>query len=266
MKPTRLALRVLPLAFLLVAALPAQEPTGYTDTPRLPDSKWRVHDGERPQPRVVTPGAEVGKAPSDAVVLFDGKDLSAWVAAGGGGGKAGWKVEDGAMVVNGTGSIETREQFGDCQLHLEWAAPSPPEGDSQGRGNSGLFFMGRYEVQILDSFDNKTYPDGQAAAIYGQTPPLVNACRKPGEWQTYDVVFEAPRFERDQLVRPARVTVFHNGVLVHHAREILGGTAHRALATYAPHPPEGPIQLQDHGNPVRYRNVWVRRLKGYDEQ
>jgi hypothetical protein len=281
--PWRRALRIAAiLAFALAApafawrsprepALPAgtalqdgHAAPGYTDTPMLPGGKWHVHDPARPRPPVVTPGSvstqdEPGKPPSDAIVLFDGTDLSAWSS---GGGPAKWTVENGYAEVNGTGEIETRAAFGDCQLHLEWCAPHPPAGDGQGRGNSGLFFMGRYEVQILDSFENLTYPDGQAAALYGQTPPLVNACRKPGRWQSYDLVFEAPRFENGTLVKPARITVFHNGVLVHHAQEILGATAHRAVATYSPHAPELPLKIQDHGNPVRFRNVWVRPLRG----
>jgi hypothetical protein len=162
--------------------------------------------------------------------------------------------------VNGTGDIETREHFGDCQLHIEWCAPAEVHGESQGRGNSGVYFAGRYEVQILDSHGNPTYADGQAAAVYGQFPPQVNACRRPGEWQSYDIVFTAPRFEGDRLREPAHVTVFHNGVLVHHAQELLGAAGHRTLPRYTPHPPEGPLRLQDHGNPVRFRNVWIRRL------
>ncbi len=234
-----------------------EQPTvGYSDTPFLPDGKWRVHDVARPAPEVVTPG--LGSAPpSDAIVLFDGKDLAQWKS---GEKDAGWKLDGGAMEVNGTGSIETREEFGDVQLHLEWAAPAKVESSSQGRGNSGVFLMGRYEVQVLDSFDNRTYSDGQAAAMYGQLPPLVNACRKPGEWQSYDIVFIAPRFENGALVSPALLTLLHNGVLVHHADAFLGSTAHRALAKYSPHAPLGPIGLQDHGNPVRYRNIWVRRI------
>ncbi|HUR28364.1 MAG TPA: DUF1080 domain-containing protein [Planctomycetota bacterium] len=234
-----------------------EEPNvGYSDTPFLPGGKWRVHDVARPAPPVVTPG--VGSAPpSDAIVLFDGKDLAQWKC---GEKAAGWKLVDGAMEVNGTGSIETKAEFGDVQLHVEWASPAIPESSSQGRGNSGVFLMGRYELQVLDSFDNRTYADGQAAAMYGQIPPLVNACRKPGEWQTYDVVFIAPRFEKGVLLSPGLLTVFHNGVLVHHADAFLGGTAHKTLATYAPHPPLGPLSLQDHGNPVRYRNIWLRKL------
>ncbi len=245
-----------------LSALRAQEPTtpGYTDTPMLPGSAFCVHDSRRPHPPVVTPGALVGPvaAPEDAVILFDGMNLDAWT---GNGGKASWSLEDGAMVVNGTGDIRTKAGFGDCQLHLEWASPSEVKGDSQGRGNSGVFFFERYEVQILDSFDNVTYADGQAAALYGQRPPMVNCCRKPGEWQTYDIVFQAPRFGADGALRsPARVTVLHNGILVHHDQPLLGATSHRGLARYSKHEEKGPIKLQDHGNPVRFRNVWIREL------
>ncbi len=247
-------------------------PLGYTDTPYIPGTKWRVHDLNRPHPKVVVPGTpssqeKPGRPPSDAIVLFDGKDLSKWQKqpTPKDGGKlipAGWKVENGYMeVVGGTGSIITRENFGDIQLHVEWAAPAKIVERSQGRGNSGVIFMGRYEVQVLDSYNNPTYADGQAGAIYGQYPPLVNPALPPGEWQTYDIVFEAPRFEGDKLVKPAYFTVFFNGLLVQNHVASLGATRHRALATYAPHPPEGPLLLQDHmGNPVRYRNIWVRKL------
>ena len=229
---------------------------GYDDTPMLPGGQWHVHDGERPQPRIVTPGTD-GAPPSDATVLFGGTDLSAWRA---GDGPAKWTVEGGQMIVNGTGPITTREEFGDMQLHVEFATPAEVEGDSQQRGNSGVFLMGRYEIQVLDSFDNQTYPDGQASAMYGQYPPQVNASRGPGQWQAYDIFFQAPRFEGETLKSPGVVTVIHNGVLVQHAREFLGATAHRTLATYHAHPEKGPIQLQDHGNPVRYRNIWVRPI------
>jgi hypothetical protein len=236
---------------------------GYTDTPLLPGGKWHVHDPARPRPPVVTPGTagtseQPGRPPSDAIVLFDGKDLSKWSS---GGGPAKWKVADGVAEVNGTGDVETKESFGDVQLHLEWMEPTPAQGESQGRGNSGVFFMSQYEVQILDCYENLTYPDGQTAALYGQFPPLVNACRKPGEWQSYDIVFEAPRFDGDKLVTPARATIFHNGICVQHAQEILGATQHRALATYAAHPAKLPLRLQDHGNPVRFRNIWVRPME-----
>lgn len=242
---------------------------GFTDTPFLPNSRWRVHDADRPRPPVVTPGTfstqeQPGKPPSDAIVLFDGKDLSRWTGKGG---VARWKVENGYMeVVKKTGDIETREHFGDCQLHLEWQAPTQVRGHSQERGNSGVFLMGRYEVQVLDSYKNPTYADGQAAAIYGQAPPMVNACRPPGQWQTYDIIFEAPRFNGDKLLRPAYITVLHNGVLVHNHRKIIGATRHKEVARYTPHPAIGPLRLQDHGNPVRYRNIWIRPLKIEEEQ
>jgi len=252
-----------PSVLLLVSALGLapllqdSPPTGYRDTPRIPGQEWRVHDDDRPRPRVVTPG-EGTAPPSDAVVLFDGTSLEAWL--GNGEEPARWELDGGAMVVNGTGGIRTKESFGDVQLHLEFATPAEVVSSSQGRGNSGVFFLGRYEVQVLDSYDNVSYADGQAAALYGQFPPLVNASRPPGEWQTYDIVFRAPVFEEGALVRPARATVLHNGVLVQDAQELIGRTAHKAVATYEPHPAEGPLQLQDHGNPVRFRNVWIRRL------
>jgi hypothetical protein len=237
---------------------------GYEDTPLLPGGKWHVHDGKRPQPEIVTP--PVGNqgapdtAPSDAVVLFDGKDLSHWRT--GSGDPITWKLVDGTMeVVRGAGDIWSREEFGDCQLHLEWMAPTEVRGDSQGRGNSGLFFFGIYEIQVLDNYNNPTYPDGTAGAVYGQTPPLVNPCRKPGQWQTYDVLFNGPRFKDGKLERPAYVTLFHNGVAVQNHTELIGATQHRAVGTYTPHGEKGPIKLQDHGDPVRFRNIWVRPLK-----
>jgi hypothetical protein len=237
----------------------------------LPGQKWRVHDLHRPHPPVVAPGGRAGDPPSDAIVLFDGKDLSQWVQRGRGAERGKlvpprWKVEHGYMeVVGGTGDLMTKEKFGDCQLHIEWAAPAEIDGSGQWRGNSGVLLMSRYEIQVLDSWENPTYADGQAGAIYGQWPPLVNPARRPGEWQSFDIVFEAPRFEGDQLVKPACVTVFYNGVLVHHRQEIIGRMAHRRVGTYAPHGPEEPLALQDHDTKVRYRNIWIRRLKGYDQ-
>ena len=243
-------------------------PVGYTDTPMLPGGKWHVHDPDRPQPKVVTPGTlstpeTPAKPPSDAIVLFDGADLSRW--RNDHGEPSRWVVKEGAMTVppkKGKDApaedIWTKEEFGDIQLHLEFATPDPPHGDSQERGNSGVFLFGRYELQVLDSYHNRTYADGGCAAIYGQSPPLVNASRPPGEWQTYDVVFIAPRFKDGKLESPAHITVFHNGVLVQNHTEILGETGHKILAKYKPHGPQGPLRLQDHGNPIRYRNIWVR--------
>jgi hypothetical protein len=242
---------------------------GYSDTPLLPGGKWHVHDGNRPQPKVIDPGTAgtsetPGRPPSDAVVLFDGKDLSGW--QGPGGGPAKWKVENGyAEVVRGSGSIATKDPIGDCQLHVEWSAPVPPTGSSQGRGNSGILFFDRYEVQVLDSYENPTYPDGQAGAIYGTYPPLVNAMRKPGEWNVFDIVFTVPRFENDKLVKPGYFTVFHNGVLVQNHVELLGDSLHRALPRYRPHPLRGALVLQNHNNPVRYRNIWYREIKDSDQ-
>jgi hypothetical protein len=258
------------LALITQGAQPKPQrtsPLGYEDTPFLPGQKWRVHDIKRPIPRVVTPASEPGRAPSDAVVLFDGKSLSNWVGRlKGQTVQPGWKLGNGYMEVAGrAGDLLTKEKFGDAQFHIEWAAPAVIDGSSQWRGNSGVLLMSRYEIQVLDSYDNPTYADGQAGAIYGQYPPLVNASRKPGEWQTFDIVFEAPRFEGEKLVKPAYVSVFHNGVLMHHRQEIIGRMAHRQVGTYAPHGPEEPLMLQDHDTPVRYRNIWVRRLRGYDQ-
>ncbi len=224
---------------------------------------WPVHSMDRPRPPVVDPGpaGPPAPAPSDAIVLFDGTSLDQWERQAGG--PAGWRLVDGAMeVVRGSGSIQTRRSFGDLQLHIEWATPRTPAGRGQGMGNSGVFLMGMYEVQILDSHGNDTYPDGQAGSLYGQEPPLVNASRPAGEWQTYDIIFHRPRFQSDGAVmEPARVTVFHNGVLVHHKAAFHGRTVHARRAVYEPHGDRGPIMLQDHGDPVRFRNIWVRELE-----
>ena len=223
---------------------------------------WPQHSMGRPQPPVVTPApaANPGAPPSDAVVLFDGQSLAGWEADSGK--PAGWKVANGYMeVVRGTSSIHTARGFGDCQLHVEWAAPNPPEGESQERGNSGVYLMSTYEVQVLDSYQNRTYADGQAAALYGQYPPLANASRPPGEWQTYDIVFHAPRFDASgKVLSPARVTVVHNGVLVQDNVALSGPTAHMRRPPYRAHPDRLPLLLQNHGNPVRYRNIWIREL------
>ena len=250
------------LAASLVAQLACSQEKnpGYTNTPVLPDG-YRVHDAARPRPPAVDPGPAAktpAAAPKDAVVLFDGTNLDAWKGRKG---EAKWKlVEGGAMEVSRTGDIQTKAEFGDCQLHIEWMAP-PPKGHSQGRGNSGVFFFGRYEVQVLDSFENPTYADGQAAAIYGQKPPYVNATRPPGQWNVYDIVFIAPRFDAEGAVKsPARLTVIHNGVVVQLDEALLGPTSHKSLPKYRAHGPKGPIKLQDHGNPMRFRNIWVRAI------
>jgi len=241
------------LPLLLVTSAPSLQ--AQTEAKR-----WKVHDRERPAPAVVTPGATPGAAPSDAVVLFDGKGLGEWVATSGG--DAQWAVRDGYMETRpGAGAIRTRRGFGDVQLHVEWAAPSRVEGEGQGRGNSGVIIMGRYEVQVLDSHGNRTYPDGQAASVYGQYPPLVNASRPPGEWQVYDIVFRRPRFAADgKLLRPANMTVLHNGVLVQDHVDLWGETNWLQFRAYSKHPDALPLELQDHANPVKYRNVWLREL------
>jgi hypothetical protein len=214
---------------------------------------------DRPPPPAVDPGS-AGRPPSDAIALFGGEDLSRWRMKGGKAAK--WKIEAGYVeIVPGSGDLVTTRALGDCQLHIEWATPAPARGERQDRGNSGVFLMGRYEVQVLDSYRSRTYADGQAAAIYGQFPPLANVSRAPGEWQEYDIVFHRPRFDKGgRLVSPARMTVFHNRVLVQDNVELLGATAHAAKATYSAHPDRLPILLQDHGSPVRYRNIWVREL------
>ncbi len=230
--------------------------------------KWKVHDMDRPRPPVITPGTastaeKPGDPPSDAVVLFDGKNLDHWMGASGK--PAQWKVTDGYMEGKGE-SIVSKEPLGDVQLHLEWAEPTPAVGSSQGRGNSGVLFASRYEVQVLDSYKNDTYPDGQCGSVYGQNPPLVNACRPPGEWQTYDIIFHAPRFEGKELKTPATVTVFQNGVLVQDHWVIKGRTFHGQLPTYAAHESKQPLELQFHGNPDRYRNVWFRPLEHLEDE
>jgi len=214
------------------------------------------------EPPIITPGATPGAPPSDAIVLFDGKDLSQWVSDKGGG-PAPWKVADGVLTVApGSGGIHTRDGFGSAQLHIEWATPSEVKGDGQGRGNSGVFFMSTYEVQILDSYENKTYFHGQASAIYKQHAPLVNASRKPGEWQSYDIIFDAPVFDADgKLLKRAFFTVFHNGVLTQHHVEVMGVTAHDKPPYYEAHAARLPVSLQDHGNPMRFRNIWIRNLQ-----
>jgi len=227
-----------------------------------PDSTMAPEETEvwEPEPEVITPGADPAQPPSDAIVLFDGTDLSSWV--GEGGKEPEWMVEDGAMtVVKQTGPIRTKQGFGSVQLHIEWRTPSEVVGDGQGRGNSGIFLQDNYEVQVLDSYDNRTYSNGQAASIYKQHIPLANACRPPGEWQTYDIIYKAPSFDNQgQLVNPAYVTVIQNGVLVQNNVELMGPTTYRGKPQYKAHGDKLPLQLQDHGNPVSFRNIWIREL------
>lgn len=227
---------------------------GYRDTPRLPWCDYLVHDPDRPAPRRVDPGPAPAAAtpPSDAVVLFDGKDIDQWQATQ-------WQLIDGCIETKG-GNLTSRESFGDCQIHLEWMVPVSFEGPWYDRGNNGVLLMGLYEIQIFDSWNEKIYPDGQAAAIYGQTPPLVNACRRPGEWQSYDILFTAPVFADGKLAQPARVTMFHNGVLVHLNEAIHGEVVHRILPEYKQQISQGPLVFGGHGCPVRFRDIWVRRL------
>lgn len=250
--PIRRCTPVLLAIVLSAAAMPAvaQQPA------------WPVNSMDRPRPPVVDPGppGPPAPAPADAVVLFAGGDLAEWQAEDRGPAK--WRVQDGSVeIVPGTGAMHTRQRFGDVQLHIEWASPDVPEGSGQERGNSGVFLMSHYEVQVLDSWHNDTYADGQAAALYGQSPPLVNASRAPGQWQSYDIVFRAPRFGANgKVLAPARATVFHNGVLVQDAVAFTGGTVHGKAAVYQAHDDRMPLLLQDHGSRVRFRNIWIRPL------
>jgi 3-keto-disaccharide hydrolase len=258
-------MRILTAALVVAGSalgLAQRAPTGYDDTPMQPNGKWHIHDGKRPQPPIVTPGPADARPlapPSDASVLIGERDdLSAWQMMDGS--PATWPMKNG-IVETGKGLMRTKATFSDFQLHVEFATPSLVKGNSQERGNSGVFLLGKFEIQVLDSYQNVTYPDGQAAAMYGQFPPLVNASRKPGEWQTYDIAFTAPRFTpAGALDKPAVVTVFHNHVLVHNTMPFWGPTAHKKIDPYTPDTATGPIALQDHGNPVRYRNVWIRPL------
>ncbi|MHC4423062.1 MAG: 3-keto-disaccharide hydrolase [Planctomycetota bacterium] len=231
---------------------------GYKDTPILPWCGYHVHDPDRPAPKKVTPappdtGGKTGTAPSDAIILFNGTDLSQWNWSD-------WKIENGELIAV-SDELTTKQAFGDCQLHIEWQAPDPPQGEIWDRGNNGVMLMGLFEIQVYDSYTEKLYPDGQAASIYSQTPPMVNACRRPGQWQSYDIIFFAPVFKNGKLEKPAYVTVLHNGVLVHHNQKIYGPTGHRILPRYTePIPEKLPFSLSAHDNPVRFRNIWLRLL------
>jgi hypothetical protein len=245
-------------AITIFASLPrpglAQAPSG-----------WLIHDLNRPRPPIVKPVTQRASTPADAVVLFDGSDLRHWRSADGG--EPQWVIRGDAMEsVPESGYLHTADRYGDVQLHIEWASPENPAGLGQERGNSGVFLMGKYELQVLDSYENDTYPDGQAASIYGQYPPLVNACLPPGEWQTYDILFRRPRFDQQgKLASPARMTVLHNGILVQDNRELWGPTSWLQHHPYEAHPDRLPLALQDHGNPVRYRNIWLRELSEFKE-
>ncbi len=247
---------------LLLLAATSISQNSLAQVPSL--DQWEVHDKDRPQPPLVDPGppGEPAPPPADAVVLFDGTNLSHWQTTKDK--PARWKVENGYVeVVKGAGAMQTRRSFGDVQLHLEWAAPN--SGNGQNSGNSGVFLMNIYEIQVLNSYVNRTYPDGQAASVYGQYPPLVNASRPPGQWQTYDIIFRRPHFDADgALVRPARVTILHNGVLVQDNVVLTGPTSHKKRPPYKAHADALPLFLQDHGEPVRYRNIWVRALPETD--
>ena len=227
---------------------------GYKDTPKLPWCDYVVHDPDRPAPKRVDPGPAPGPAPipADAIVLFGGKDLSQW-------GATQWKL-DKSEIVAVAGSLASKESFGDMQLHLEWMAPANWEGPWYNQGNNGVILMGLYEIQIFDSYNVKWCPDGQAAAVYAQTPPLVNATRKPGEWQSYDIDFTAARYDGEKQISPSRITMHHNGVLVHLNQEIYGETGHRVLPGHRRKISSGPIILAGHDCPVRFRNIWVRKL------
>lgn len=271
MQESGMFLTTLAGAALIISSMmvSADEPTGYTDTPIIPGTTWHVHDANRPRPKVIQPAAsfsQAAPAPADAVILFDGKDLSKWQTEKGG--DAGWKVENGYMeVVKGKGNIRTKQEFEDFQLHLEFATPEKVVGNSQARGNSGVFLIGQYEMQVLDTYNNLTYPDGQCGSMYGQYPPLANACKPPGQWQTYDIIFEAPRWDAaGKLIKKACVTVIQNGVVLHHKKEYMGPTSHKEVNTYDhTKSSRGPIGLQDHGNPMRFRNIWIRPLGEYDK-
>lgn len=257
-----LSVAAAPLHKLLSRKTESGTVVGYKDTPSLPSTggKFLVHDLDRPVPKYVAPGGaphddRPGTAPSDALVLFDGGDLAGWK-------ESSWKVVDGSIVA-GEGLLETKVAFGDFQLHLEWMAPTDPPVHMMSRGNSGVMIMGLYELQIFDSHpdhEEQIYADGQAASLYAQSPPLVNACRRPGEWQSFDVVFTSPVFEGDELVTPAEVTAFHNGLLAHLNQQIDGPTTHCGITPYSPHPAKLPLALQGHRSPVRFRNIWIRPL------
>jgi Domain of Unknown Function (DUF1080) len=246
-------MRLLTLIFLFMASL------AFSQSKPRESLEPTVTEIWEPKPAKITPGTNSGEAPSDAIILFNGKDLNEWTSLDGSAAK--WDVADGGMTVKkGAGDIKTKKAFGDIQLHIEWRAPSVIVGEGQGRGNSGIFLQGLYELQVLDSYESQTYSNGQAGSIYKQAIPLVNPTRKPGEWQAYDVIYTAPRFsDNGRVIIPAYITVLLNGVVVQNHNQIIGPTEYKGLPVYAPHGKAG-IKLQDHGNPVSFRNIWVREL------
>jgi hypothetical protein len=267
MKPNLVTLASLAVALSPVfAAQPEKpQPIGYSDTPVIPGTQWKVHDIDRPRPAAVAPGAKLGDAPADAIVIFDGKDTSQlfWRKKDDPTPRPSpWKIENGELLVDG-GDCWTKLEFASCQLHLEWKSEPNTKGNSQKKGNGGIFLMDRYESQILDCDNNPTYADGMAGAVYGQTPPMVNAVRKAGEWQSYDIVFTAPKLKDGTVVEPARITTFINGVCVQNNTSIMGPTQHRKTTDYSgKFPAKASIRFQDHKNepPIRLRNIWVRPL------
>lgn len=265
--PALIALYSLTVVAGSLWAAPSTGSPFYGDPPDA-HHPWAVHDQNRPQPKRVEPGSfstaqQPGQPPSDAIVLFDGTAASLvnWMSDAKEGGPTKWIVKDGAMeCVPKSGYVRTKDELGDCQLHVEWAAPTRVQGDSQGRGNSGIFLMGLYEVQVLDNYNNPTYADGFAAAVYGVSPPMANALRPPGEFQVIDIVFRHPVSQRGNLIDPGYVTVFCNGVLMQDHTPLEGPTGHMRRAVPGVAPATGPLKLQDHGNPVRFRNIWYRTL------
>lgn len=264
MKNTSLLLGSLAFAMIASAADDKPSPIGYSDTPVIPGTKWKVHDIDRPRPEVVTPGEKPGDPPSDAIILFDGKSADAFISKNKEGEKqpCPWKIENGELLVAG-GDCWTKQEFASCQFHLEWMSAPETKGSSQKKGNGGIFMMDRYESQILDCDNNPTYADGMAGGVYGQTPPLVNAVRKAGQWQVYDLVFTAPKLDGGKVTEPARITTFINGICVQNGTVIMGPTKHKQTTSYeGEFPAKAPIRLQDHKNepPVRLRNIWIRPL------
>ncbi len=264
MKLTPLLLASLSIAMTASAADDKPPPVGYSDTPVIPGTQWKVHDIDRPHPAAVAPAEKPGGPPADAIVLFDGTSADAFISKN----KEGkeqpcpWKIENGELLVAG-GDCWTNQEFASCQFHLEWMSAPETKGSSQKKGNGGIFLMDRYESQILDCDNNPTYADGMAGSVYGQTPPLVNAVRKAGQWQVYDIVFTAPKLDGGKVVEPARVTTFINGICVQNGTVIMGPTKHKQVTSYeGEFPAKAPIRLQDHKNepPVRLRNIWIRPL------